>query len=50
MSSIVSSLSLNESKDSEIVENLNQNVAVENKETKGFENVTIQSTSNFWVA
>ena len=39
----VSSLSLNESKDSEMVENLNQNVAVENQETKGFENVTIQS-------
>ena len=41
----VSSLSLNESKDSEMVENLNQNVAVENQETKGFENVTIQSAS-----
>ena len=28
-----------------MVENLNQNVAVENQETKGFENVTIQSAS-----
>ena len=44
----VSSLSLNEeSKDSEMVENLNQNVAVENQETKGFESVTIQSSSTF---
>ena len=28
-----------------MVENLNQNVAVENQETKGFENVTTQSAS-----
>ena len=46
----ISSLSLNESKDSEMVGNLNQNVLVENQETEGFENVTIQSASNFWVA
>ena len=41
----ISSLSLNESKDSEMVGNLNQNVVVENQETKGFENVTSVSTS-----
>ena len=41
----ISSLSLNESKDSEMVGNLNQNVVVENQETKGFENVTIKSVS-----
>ena len=39
----ISSLSLNESKDSEMVGNLNQHVGVENQETKGFENVAIQS-------
>ena len=41
----ISSLSLNESKDSEMVGNLNQNVVVENQETKGFEIVTSVSTS-----
>ena len=41
----ISSLSLNESKDSEMVGNLNQNDFVENQETKGFENVTIKSAS-----
>ena len=41
----ISSLSLNESKDSEMVGNLNQNVVVENQGTKGFENVAIQSAS-----
>ena len=41
----ISSLSLNESKDSEMVGNLNQRVFVENQETKGFENVAIQSAS-----
>ena len=41
----ISSLSLNESKDSEMVGNLNQNVIVENQETEGFENVAIQSAS-----
>ena len=40
----ISSLSLNESKDSEMVGNLNQHV-VGNRETKGFENVAIQSAS-----
>ena len=39
----ISSLSLNESKDSEMVGNLNQNVEIQ--ETKGFENVTIKSAS-----
>ena len=34
------------SEDSEMVENLNQIVALENQETKGFENVTIQSAKN----
>ena len=42
----ISSLSSNE----ETVGDLNQHVFVENQETKGFENVTIQSASNFWVA
>ena len=41
----VSNLSLNESKDSEMVENLDPNVAVENQENKGFENNSIQSAS-----